>query len=132
MTDISPEHTRMLKAYLEFWNAHHDAIMLGTVKPLLPNMLYPMVVSDATDKRVVAYYTNMSYSATDQLPGETVLVNGTYSQTLLLDAAADQGEFELIVTDCLGNIVCQRSISLVEGIHKIPVPPAGHAVLKRG
>ena len=131
MTELTDDHTRMLRSYLAFWRKHREVLLSGDLRPLYPHMAYPLVVAENGAKTVVAFYSRLPLVVEKQITQELILVNGTYITALLLDIKEDQGEFGVIAIDCMGSLVKQETVVLDRGIHVIEVPVAGHVQLKR-
>jgi alpha-galactosidase len=131
MTDLTDRHTQMLRSYLSFWRTHQEVLLSGELRPLFPNMSYPLVIAEKDAKTVAAFYSRLPLVLDNQIPDELILVNGTYSNDLLLDIKEDRGKFDLTATDCMGSVVHEERITLHSGINVIPVSAAGHIQLKK-
>lgn len=127
LEQIPPAHLAMLRFWLSFWRTHRDVLLGGWLTPCDPAHLYPTVVAGTPHKRLVAVYGGGLARPGGSLPPELLLVNGTYEQRLVLELEEEAGNGLLAVWDCCGNLVRQVPVRLGQGLHSLPVPPAGVA-----
>jgi alpha-galactosidase len=130
-TELNADHRQMLKNFLAFWRAHRDLLLHGDLEPLYPHLLYLLVVASDSAQRLAAFYGPVPLICQADLPDRLILVNGTYQEHLILDARANLGTYHLSTTDCLGAAADQGPIHLTPGLHQVPVPAAGHAILQK-
>ena len=122
----------MVRAYLSFWKEHRSILLEGDLAPLYPHLLYPIVTARQNDTQISALYGNLPLECGGDLPGTLILVNGTYRAELILDLAEDTGPWRMTAVDCMGTAQPETARTLPAGLHKVPVPPAGHTILRRG
>jgi alpha-galactosidase len=129
ISELTEPHRRMLRNQIAFCLEHRDVLQRGELRPLYPHMLYPLVIARMDAKMLVAFYAPMPAAPGPGIPGELVLVNGTYSDEVVLDLADALPPMEASIRDCSGELVSRDTISLAAGLNRIAVPPAGSAVL---
>ena len=56
LTKVPPEHTEMIRFYLDFWRQHRDVLMDGNLAPLGPGELYPAAVASTPEKLLAAKF----------------------------------------------------------------------------
>jgi alpha-galactosidase len=127
---IPPEHVEMLRFWLGFWREHRDVLLDGTLEPLHPEAIYPVVLARTESKLAAAAYGNAVVTLEGEIPSTLLVVNGTPEQGVVLYVAEAAGARGIEVRDCMGRVACTDSIRLETGLHQIDIPPAGVAVLK--
>ncbi len=128
---LPDDHTAMVRTYLAFWNRHRDVILDGALTPLEPHNAYPVVIAAMADKWLAALYSTAIVPVPADAPGTMLLVNGTYSDHVVLELAGPLGRRSLTVTSCTGETVLAKDVDLVPGLHRIDMPVNGYAVLDR-
>lgn len=131
MSDLSPDHLQMLRTYLKFWREHCELLLQGDLQPLYPHLLYPLVVARHGTRQLAAFYGPLALVCESSPPSTLILVNGAYKSELIIDARGDMGDFSMVTVDCMGETTSRGAIRLVKGLHQVPVPPAGHAILTK-
>ena len=131
LSELSDAHQRMLVHHLAFINDHADVLYQGELRPLHPEMLFPLVVAQTEHILLAAFYGHMPLTLGSDVPQELILVNGTYAPAVLLDLQEDFGAVRLAATNCLGEKIRVDDVMFPPGLHRIPVPPAGHIQLVR-
>ena len=127
---IPPEHVEMLRFWLGFWREHRDVLLDGTLEPLHPEAIYPVVLARTESKLAAAAYGNAVVTLEGEIPSTLLVVNGTPEQGVVLYVAEAAGARGIEVRDCRGRVTGTDNIELVAGLHQIDIPPAGMAVLK--
>jgi alpha-galactosidase len=127
---IPPEHVEMLRFWLGFWREHRDVLLDGTLEPLHPEAIYPVVLARTESKLAAAAYGNAVVALEEEIPSTLLVINGTPEQGVVLYVAEAAGARGIEVRDCRGRVTGTDNIELVAGLHQIDIPPAGMAVLK--
>lgn len=130
LDDLPQEHTEMLSFWLSFWREHRDVLLDGTLAPLHPESLYPVVLATTDTKQVAAVYGNAVVPHGGPVPETLLLVNGTLGERVVLELAENADVREVEVRDCRGQVVRTESVNLTRGLHAVEVPAAGLAVFK--
>jgi alpha-galactosidase len=131
ISELSDSHRRMLKYQMAFCCEHHDVLQFGDLRPLYPHLLYPLVVAKTADKMLAAYYSGLPLRLDEEIPRLLILVNGSYTPEVLLDLCRPLGDVEIAVTDCSGREISKEKMALETGLHRIAIPAAGNALLRR-
>ena len=131
VTELTPIHKIMLRHQLAFWRDHRDVLLEGEFRPLYPHQLYPLVVAKTDSKLLVAFYSGLALRLDEEIPKQLILVNSSYSPEVLIDLVNPLGSVRLTVTSCTGEMLSDKSIDLGAGLHRIAVPAAAHAVIRR-
>ncbi len=127
--NLPADHTDMLRHYVQFWMAHRDVILDGELMPLDPQSAYPVVLSATAEKLLAAVYGRAYVPLPAEVPGVLLLVNGTFADHVVIEAAGALGKRQLTVLSCTGAEVCDREVDLAAGLHRIDIPPNGYATL---
>jgi alpha-galactosidase len=130
LADLTPQHREMLQFWLSFWLDHRNLLLNGDLKPLHPEQLYPLVIAENADARLVAVYGSNPARPGMKNPPHLILVNGTLNARLILELDDDLGERKVEIRDCRGIIVSRETRPFAAGLHFLPVPPCGVAFLK--
>jgi alpha-galactosidase len=120
---LPEQHLAMLRFWLGFWRDHRDVLLDGKLRPLHPELNYPLVRAEAAECLVAAFY-GQELVELERLPTRTYLVNGTWRERLVLELA-DPCERFLRVYDCTGQLRRQERVRLEAGFTAIEVPRAG-------
>ena len=131
VTELTEPHRRMLKQQLGFCREHRDVLQEGELRPLYPHMLYPLVMAKTEAKLLAAFYSGLPLRLDEEIPEQLILVNGSYCPELLLDLVEPLGPVQIKVTDCTGETLAEREMDLGEGLCRLAVAPAAHAVVRR-
>ncbi|MGG1516454.1 glycoside hydrolase family 36 protein [Paenibacillus oryzisoli] len=123
------EHVKMTAFWLAFWNEHRSVLLDGRLEPHNPELLYPLVLASSMDKVIAAVYYRTVVTFDRDLPETIILVNGTRNDGVILELDRDGGSWTLEIKDCMGNVVEQSLYHMKQGVHSLPVPPAGIATL---
>jgi alpha-galactosidase len=127
---IPPEHVEMLRFWLGFWRDHRDVLLDGTLEPIHPEAIYPIVLARTESKLAAVAYANAVIPLEGEIPSTLLVVNGTLKEGVVLYLVDDAGARRIEVRDCRGRVTGTDSIELETGLHRIDIPPAGVAVLK--
>jgi len=126
---LPARHLEMVRFWLRFWREHRDVLLDGKLMPLHPELFYPLVLAETSQKLLAAVYASQAVPLGTSLPPQLLLVNAKLEENLVLDLVADLGTRRLEVFDCTGGLVSQEQVSLSAGLHRLQVPPAGVVLL---
>lgn len=117
LTEICEEHKRVLHFFLDLWGTYRDILINGELIPHNPECLYS-VVEARKDKTsfIVCYNDNV----VDVLSPETVIINGTGKDYIILKTDADI-EISYTILNCLGETTKNDVCRLTCGVHIIPL-----------
>ncbi|QGQ97599.1 alpha-galactosidase [Paenibacillus psychroresistens] len=129
--DTLPEsHKEMLSFWLSFWKEHRDVLLNGHLEPHHPELLYPIVIARNKDTLIAAVYHDTIVKLDGILPEKIVVVNGTRTNRVVIEALKDLGKNSVHIRDSSGKTVAKISMELKQGFHAIDVPSGGLAVLR--
>lgn len=131
VTELTGPHQRMLRQQLAFFREHRDVLLEGELRPLYPHQLYPLVVAKNRSKLLAAFYSALPLRLDEEIPEHLILVNGTYHPEILIDLVKPLGRTRLTVTGCTGEVLTDTEMELGTGLHRIAVPAASHARIRR-
>lgn len=129
LEEIPDSHIAMIRRYLAFWREHRDVLLDGTIAPLQPQHAYPAIISETPQKVAGAAYANGFIPLPDVADRTLVLANGTLEARIAVELPADIGPCTLQIWSCTGELICNETRTLAAGLHHLPIPPAGTAVL---
>lgn len=85
LDEIPASHRAKLHEMLDFWVAHRDTLMKGELRPLRPDLNYPIVYAYGKGEQVIAIYDSAQVVEVDRTRGEKVfIVNATDSTSVVI------------------------------------------------
>jgi alpha-galactosidase len=120
---LPPEQLAMPRFWLGFWREHRDVLLDGRLRPLHPDLNYPLVFAEGDDRLVGAVYGEGLVLLPDT-PPTAFVVNATGSNRVVLELSAPL-ERALTVRDCTGRIVREERLRLDSGLLAVAVPRSG-------
>lgn len=129
LDEVPDSHVAMIRRYCAFWREHRDVLLDGRIAPLQPQHSYPAVVSETKNKVAGAAYANGFISLPAIGKRELILINGTLEDRVAIELSDDIGTRKLKIWTCTGECVVDEQRKFSAGLHSIPIPPAGTAVI---
>jgi alpha-galactosidase len=130
---LPSDHQDMLRYWLGFCKEHRNVLLAGRLEPMRPELLYPLVSSSRGDKTVIVSYHDrlvpLKPVQSGQPSGQWIIVNGRMQEGLLVEIPVSQGAASIVIRDCRGIVKDSLSITLNAGIHHLPIPASGTAVI---
>jgi alpha-galactosidase len=127
---LPPAHRDMIRTYLAFWREHRDVIWSGELMPLAPQDSFPVVLSRTDHKLLAGVFADTVVPLPRHLPEQLLIVNAGFRDRVVLELPAAAGKRRLTVTTVTGERRAPLEIVLAEGIHTIPIPASGYAVME--
>ena len=85
LTQIPESHRAKLREMLDFWLAHRDTLIKGELRPMRPDLNYPIVYAYGKGEQVVAVYDPQQVVEIDRARGKKVfVVNATGATSLAI------------------------------------------------
>ncbi len=103
LKEITPEQAKMLKFYLDFWQAHKDVFLHGELIVKQPASNYSMAVGVKDQTAVAVAYADRCITVPEQVT-EICAVNGTGRKGLILDLGERSGAYSYRIFNCLGEV----------------------------
>jgi alpha-galactosidase len=123
INELPQDQKKMLKFYLGFWNENRNVLLDGKLTAENPESEYSVARVTLEDNEIISPYTN---SLVDILKSNTIVVNGTSKETLVLKGAK---EYKAKVLNCLGENVSEFIIK--NTLEEVNVPRAGLIYLNK-
>ncbi|MFI5731403.1 glycoside hydrolase family 36 protein [Kribbella sp. NPDC051587] len=127
ISELSPEHDRVVRHWLGFMRQHLDVLQGGELLPSRSDARYAQVKAVGATT-VVAAFTDPVVQLADS-DRSVLLVNGGSGPRLLVEGAGP-GPVDLVVSDCSGVEVYRRT-ETPSALWAIDVPVAGVARIER-
>ncbi len=87
--ELPAEHREMLRFYLKFWCEHRETLLRGSLRPLAPELNYPIVYAAKGEETVAAVYAVDQVVRFAGAPGSRAFaVNATPGNSLVIDCGA--------------------------------------------
>lgn len=124
---LPPDHLRMLRYWLTLWNDYREVLLDGSLEPLNPELLYPLVRAAKGSVSVIAAYGNIVVPLSDdeRKIREWVIVNGRLREGVYIEVSGSIGRAEVELRTCCGDTIGVYELELNGGIHKLAIPPSG-------
>ncbi|WP_239618655.1 glycoside hydrolase family 36 protein [Cohnella mopanensis] len=126
---LPEEHRRVVAYWLAFWREQRELLLDGSLRPLAPDFMYPVVYAN-DERRFLAAVYGEQIVRVDRSASECYLfINGTSRDSIIVELEK-RIEGRMTVLDCAGTEVSNRQVRLDPGIHRFKVPPSGMIRMK--
>ena len=126
LSDLPPDHIRMIAQWVKFGAEHCDALQRGSFKAYEPEAGYPLLCGESASERIFGVYGNDRVVLIADLEKTTFVLNGTGIGSLCLELPRE-ASFEAY--DTFGAQV--RRGKLASGLNRVSVPLGGFVILNR-
>ncbi len=131
LDQIPDGHRQMLAYWLAFWLDHQALLLDGQLKPLHPELNFPVVETTQGQQQLIAsYQSNNVLQPANPLPSELIIVNGTLTGGLALRFAGPLPACLVEIRSCTGAVVSTETVNFPAGLAWLAVPPAGLAFVR--
>ncbi|OBZ14849.1 glycoside hydrolase [Bacillus sp. FJAT-27264] len=130
LNEIGQEYLSMLRFWLAFSREHGDVLLRGELSPQQPELLYPLVTARKDDTQITAIYADVIVPVEQDFT-QLFIVNGTYSQRVVIRSTLSPARYELQVKDCCGQIISSQIVEMGRGLLEVAVPKAGLVSFKQ-
>ncbi|MHC0433422.1 glycoside hydrolase family 36 protein [Streptomyces sp. O3] len=127
---LPPDHLAALRFWLAQWRRMRPQLLDGTVQPGRPDDLYTLVRAEADGVSVLAVHSERAAPVRPAEFRETVLVNASDAERLVLDIADTAVRAEIVVHACDGRMIERSQITLKAGLQSLSVPRMGLALVR--
>ncbi|MEV0699657.1 glycoside hydrolase family 36 protein [Saccharopolyspora sp. NPDC050389] len=128
---LTSEQAEAVRFWLAQWRRLRPQLLDGTVDPGRPDELYTLVRAESDGVHVLSAHDDRAVPVLPATQRETVLVNATTKNRLVVDVEDSGAQVEVDVHGPDGRIIERTRMSLVPGLHSIPVPRMGLALLTK-
>ena len=129
--DIIPEvHKRMLQFWLQFSRTNLDVLQQGTLMPLYPQHLYPIVGAFSHDKLIIAVYSEFIVRIEETTVNKIFLINAKSTENIVLDIRYRFDNCQVTTMNCCGERIESYQMMFVIGLHNITIPASGLVEIK--
>ncbi|MEV5583079.1 glycoside hydrolase family 36 protein [Streptomyces parvus] len=128
---LIPEQAAAVRFWLGQWRRLRPQLLDGTVEPGRPDSLYTLVRSAAEDVQVLSVHEERAVPLLPAAHRETVLINATAADRVVVDVRDEGAQMEIDVRGPDGRIVERTRMLLVPGLHSVPLPSMGLALLTK-
>lgn len=128
LADISPEHRKLIAAWIRFSKEHRDALLKGVFCPHHPELGYTWIEGESANERVIASYSSETCVRVSAANKSVFLVNATGKSGMLAELPDKPTRVEFF--NVFGEKVGEASGSA--GFVKLDVPVSGFAKIVFG
>lgn len=120
--ELSREHMKTLKFYLDFWRSNRDVLLNGKMCAFAPQSNFIKAYSEKEDKIIIALYEDKvaeiakSYS-------DIKIINAGTEDYIIIDAKISE-KMDYRIYNCMGDICGSGAVEL-DGLIKMPMPVSG-------
>ncbi|MCX4736622.1 alpha-galactosidase [Streptomyces sp. NBC_01363] len=130
--DALPEdHAEAVRFWLAQWRRLRPQLLDGMVEPGRPDDLYTLVRAGADGVNVVSVFSDRTVPVQPAVHRETVLINAAAENRLVLEVQDEGAQVEAEIRDPSGRIIERTRITLTPGLHNLPVPNMGLALIRK-
>lgn len=130
LTKLSAEHLAMSRFWMEYLAENHAVLLDGSLRPMEPESLYPLVYAETADKQIVAVYQKRIVTLDADYPAID-LINGAMTDEIVVKVETLIGRRTVTARNCMGEITESREMDLVPGVYALSVPESGLLSLTR-
>jgi alpha-galactosidase len=131
LSEVSPEHRKMIGFWLRYWKDNRAVLLDGEFQPVAPAANYPLVLARTPDKLVAAIYQDMVIAPGPQPPPQLDVVNAKPGAPVVLRFEQAFGPATVRIRDCAGTQISEQTEVLAAGVRTWQVPPAGLLEIRR-
>ena len=123
LAKVSPEHRRVIAAWIRFSQEHREALLKGAFRPHHPELVYPLIEGESANERVIAVYAEDVCAKSGSPDRPVFVVNATGKAGVLAELAAKPSKVEYF--NVFGEKTGEGSVSA--GLVRLDVPMSGYA-----
>lgn len=122
LNEISDEHKRMLKFYLDFWIKYSEVLLKGKFTAYNPECLYSLVKAENEDTSISVCYSKNIVDLTND-KSHNVIVNGTGEDYIFIHTD-EEVNAKYKRYNCVGDIVEENNNLILSGDYRILTTPS--------
>lgn len=129
LSEVPEDHLEMIRYWFSYWNTNKHVLIEGQFIPSNPGSNYPILTAIKDKHQITTIYENIVVKASQDVE-RLDIINAKACSDVVLEL---QSSFKgiLSISDCMGNIVFEKEISLKKGITKLDIPACGLASIKQ-
>lgn len=128
LAEIPETHMRMLRNYMDFWNANRELLLDGELRAYHPEMQFSLVEAEKDDALVAVAYLRAPVTL-EKAYGRVAVVNGGGEAGILLELP-ENARYAYTVLDCMGEILSTGTLA-EKTLVALDVPESGRVELIR-
>lgn len=128
LAEIPESHVRMLRNYMDFWNANRELLLEGELRAYHPEAKFSVVEAEKDNALVAVTYLRTPVKA-EKAYNRIAIVNGSGEDGVLLELTEKVG-YTYTILDCMGNVLDEGSLNGAQ-IAGLAVPDSGRIELVR-
>ena len=126
LAEIPESHMRMLRNYMDFWNANRELLLDGELRAYHPEAQFSLVEAEKDNALVAVAY--LRTPVTLEKPYLRVaVVNGSGEKGVLLETP-ENARYAYTVFDCMGEILSTGKLA-EKSLAALDVPDSGRVEL---
>jgi alpha-galactosidase len=130
LAEIPDEHLEMIRHWFNYWNANRQVLIDGEFIPSNPGANYPCLTAVNDKHQITTVYEDIVISVFDEI--ERLDIINAKASTKVVIHHEDPFTGDLIIQDCMGNVLLEESVSFPAGVTGIEIPRSGMAILTGG
>ncbi len=122
---LPESHKQMLRHWLSFWIKHRDILLKGQLKPLNPELLYPIVYSEKEEELLICIFTDRPVTIDKEFQ-RIYIINGALLKRIIISNRFTLQHCLVTAFNYSGKQVFRKEIRLSEKLIEISIPPSGY------
>jgi alpha-galactosidase len=127
LAEIPDEHLEMIRHWFNYWNTNRQVLIDGDFIPSNPGANYPCLTAVNDKHQITTVYEDIVISVIDEI--ERLDIINAKATTKVVIHHEDSFTGDLIIQDCMGNVLLEESVSFPAGVTCIEIPRSGMAIL---
>lgn len=130
LEDSTEDMRNMLRFWVGFMKEHKDVLQKQQIRPQEPHNLYPIVWSVGKEQGIAAVYSENKVVKLPEEVDDYIVLNGTKGTRIILESET-AGQYEVVIKDCMGEVVRTSSHDGPLELLALQVPAAGQISVRR-
>ena len=126
LAEIPESHMRMLRNYMDFWNANREILLDGALRAYHPEAQFSLVEAEKDNALVAVAYLRTPVTL-EKPYGRVAVVNGSGEKGVLLETP-ENARYAYTVFDCMGEILSTGKLA-EKSLAALDVPDSGRVEL---
>ena len=126
LAKLPPVHAEVVRHWIAFARAHREALLKGKFVPHHPEGGYTWIEGESAAERIVSVHSAEVCVSVNATSKPSYVVNATGGAGVLVELAVPS---MVKMFDVFGTFVGASELSA--GLHRIPVPQSGYALVRK-
>lgn len=129
LKEIPNKHLEMIRYWFAYWNSNKNILLDGKFTPSNPGANYPYITAENNQHQITCVYEDVVIKSNPNIIQLDIINAKASTQVALRLENTFKGK--IIIKDCIGKVVSEKSATFAKGICEINIPKSGMAILKQ-